>query len=255
MKMQLYKLRIIIISIFLLAACSDEFIDNDTINETQQINVLSQQEIDDGWQLLFDGESTEHWRSYNSDSFPEIGWSVQDGSLFFEPEEMDGAEGGQNIITTEKFENFHLKLEWKIEEGSNSGIFYGVLEQEEIDIYWSGMEYQIIDNNIFSEITPQSAKRLSGSLYDLVPAEPQNMHPVGEWNTTEIIIDNSNIIHRQNGVTVVELERWTPEWFEMIRNSKFESHNEFGNIRNGHIGIQDHGGPVMVRNIKIKNLN
>ncbi len=251
----MYKFGLVFISVILLAACSDEINENSTIDDTQQLNALSQQEIDDGWKLLFDGETTEHWRSYNSDSFPEIGWSVGDGALVFVPEEIDGAEGGQNIITNEKFENFHLKLEWKIEEGSNSGIFYGVLEQEDIDIYWSGIEYQIIDSNIFPEINPQTAKRLSGALYDLVPAEPQNMRPVGEWNTTEIIIDHSNIIHRQNGVTVVNVERWTPEWFEMIRNSKFESHNEFGNIRNGHIGIQDHGGPVMVRNIKIKELN
>lgn len=253
--MKIFKFEIIVLSFIILAACSDEMKSDSTIDEEQMLNQLSQQEIDDGWKLLFDGKSTEHWRGYNSDSFPESGWSVLDGTLVFVPEEIDGSEGGQNIITVEKFENFHLKLDWKIEEGSNSGIFYGVLEQEDIEIYWSGIEYQIIDNSIFAEITPQSAKRLSGALYDLVPADPQNMRPVGEWNTTEIIVDHSTIIHRQNGETVVDVERWNPEWFDMIRNSKFENHNEFGNIRNGHIGIQDHGGPVMVRNIKIKQLN
>lgn len=250
----MYKFGSMILSVILLTACSDDINDNSTLNEAQQLNTLSQAEVDDGWNLLFDGETAEHWRNYNSDIFPQIGWSVREGSLVFEPEEGDGTEGGQNIITKEKFENFHLKLEWKIKKGSNSGIFYGVLEQEEIDIYWSGIEYQIIDRDIFSEINPQIEKRLSGSLYDLVPAEPQNMRPVSEWNTSEIIIDNANIIHRQNGQTVVDIERWTPEWFEMIRNSKFENHNEFGNIRNGHIGIQDHGGTIMVRNIKIKEL-
>lgn len=255
MKMQMYKFVTIIILAILLADCSDETTENRAYGESQELNTLSQQEINDGWKLLFDGETTDHWRGYNSDSFPEDGWSVRDGALVFVPVERDGAEGGQNIITKEKYENFHLKLDWKIEERSNSGIFYGVLEQEDIDIYWSGIEYQIIDNNIFSEINPQSEKRMSGALYDLVAAEPQNMRPVGEWNTAEIIINHSKIIHRQNGETVVEVERWTPEWFEMIRSTKFECHNEFGNIRNGHIGIQDHGGPVMVRNIKIKVLN
>lgn len=251
----MYKFGLIFLSIFIIASCSDGNNSSSTMEGSQSLNTLSQQEIDDRWELLFDGYSVIHWRGYNSDSFPKIGWSVRDGALVFKPEEGDGSEGGQNIITNEKFENFHLKLEWKIEERSNSGIFYGVLEQENIDIYWSGIEYQIIDNRIFTEINLQNEKRLSGSLYDLVPAEPQNMRPVGEWNTTEIIVDRSMIIHRQNGETVVEVERWTPEWFKMIRNSKFENHNEFGNVRKGHIGIQDHGGVVMIRNIKIKVLD
>lgn len=249
------KYGILIISLIILTACSDEKKDGIPIEGTNQLNILSQQEIDNGWKLLFNGETAEHWRGYNSDSFPENGWSVRDGVLVFDPAESDGAEGGQNIITRDKFENFHLKLEWKIQDRSNSGIFYGVLEQENIDIYWSGIEYQIIDNNYFSEINTTTEKRLSGSLYDLVPAVPQNMRPLGEWNITEIIVDGSNIKHRQNGETVVDVERWTPEWFDMIRNSKFVNHNEFGNVRNGHIGIQDHGGMVMVRNIKIRVLN
>lgn len=225
-------------------------------NGTQQSNSLSQQEKEDGWELLFNGVSSENWRGYNSESFPEVGWSVQDGTLAFEPVDRDGAEGSQNIITTEKYENFHLKLDWKIEEGSNSGIFYGVLEQDDIDIFWSGIEYQIIDNNyFFPDANPETETRMSGALYDLVPAVPQNARPLGEWNSAEIIIDGDKVTHRQNGENVVELVRWTPEWFEMIRNSKFASHNEFGNVRRGHVGIQDHGGPVMIRNIKIKVLD
>lgn len=157
------KYGILIISLIILTACSDEKKDGIPIEGTNQLNILSQQEIDNGWKLLFNGETAEHWRGYNSDSFPENGWSVRDGVLVFDPAESDGAERGQNIITRDKFENFHLKLEWKIQDRSNSGIFYGVLEQENIDIYWSGIEYQIIDNNYFSEINTTTEKRLSGT--------------------------------------------------------------------------------------------
>lgn len=206
------------------------------------------------WIVLFDGSNTDHWRSYNSDSFPEVGWSVQDDMLVFEPPVSDGAEGGHNLITKDKYENFHLQLDWRIEEGSNSGIFYGVLEQDGVDIYWSGPEYQILDPDVFEEINDDTRKRVTGALYDLVEPNPKNMNPIGEWNNTEIIVDGSTLIHRLNGETVVEVERWTPEWFEMIRNSKFANHNEFGNVREGHIGIQDHGGPVIIRNVRIKEL-
>lgn len=208
----------------------------------------------DEWIALFDGSNTDHWRSYNSDSFPEAGWTVQDDLLVFEPPVEDGAEGGHNLITKEKYENFHLQLDWRIEEGSNSGILYGVLEQDGIDIYWSGPEYQILDPDVFEEINDDTRKRVTGALYDLVEPNPKNMNPIGEWNNTEIIVDGSTLIHRLNGETIVEVERWTPEWFEMIRNSKFANHNEFGNVRKGHIGIQDHGGPVAIRNVRIKKL-
>lgn len=252
----MYKFILTVFLVILSTACTGNGNENVTVvNETEQPNTLTQKEMEEGWELLFDGERADHWRGYNSDTFPQTGWSVSNGALVFKPVERDGAEGGQNIITKKKFENFHLKLEWKIEEGSNSGIFYGVFEQEDKDIYWSGPEYQIIDDNIFSEMNPQTEKRLSGALYDLVPAEPQNTRPVGEWNSSEIIINAASAIHRQNGETVLEAERWTPEWFEMIRESKFECHNEFGNVRKGHIGIQDHGGPVMIRNIKIKEFD
>ncbi|MDR9367347.1 MAG: DUF1080 domain-containing protein [Balneolaceae bacterium] len=229
-------------------ACSSQ---SNEMSETEEQNTVQNS---GEWIVLFDGSNTDHWRSYNSDSFPEVGWTVQDDMLVFEPPVNDGAEGGHNLITKEKYTNFHLQLDWRIEEGSNSGIFYGVLEQDDIDIYWSGPEYQILDPDVFEEMNEDTRKRVSGALYDLVEPNPKNMNPIGEWNNTEIIVDGSTVIHRLNGETVVEIERWTPEWFEMIRNSKFANHNEFGNVREGHIGIQDHGGPVMIRNVQIKEL-
>lgn len=240
-----YFLTVLLLGSLALIGCS-------SYNGGNQMSTEDQQQEE--WIILFDGSNTDHWRSYNSDRFPEVGWTVKDKTLVFNPIDQDGSEGGQNLITKEKFENFHLQLEWKIEDGSNSGIFYGVLEQDEVDIYWSGLEYQIIDSDIFSEINNDTEKRISGALYDLIKPDPVNTHPIGEWNRAEIIVDGATLIHRLNGETVVETERWTPKWFEMIRNSKFVNHNEFGNIRNGHIGIQDHGGPVMIRNVRVKRI-
>lgn len=218
----------------------------------QSENQLSVQEIQDGWELLFDGESMDRWRMYNGGGVPDT-WSVQDGMMGFRPPETDGEEGDRNIITKRKYRNFHLKLEWQIEEGGNSGLFYGVLEQPEKEIYWSAPEYQIIDNSIFDD-GGEAAKRMSGSLYDLIAAQPQNAKPIGEWNSAQIIVDGSRVEHWQNGVKVVETKRWNADWYNIISNSKFECHNEFGNIRQGHIGIQDHGGVIRIKNIKVKTL-
>lgn len=213
-------------------------------------NSLSDEEKSEGWTLLFDGESTNHWRSYNGDSFPEEGWIAKDGALTVL---ADG--GGGDIITKEKYGDFILKLEWKVQKGGNSGIFYRAMEQPTQAIYWSAPEYQLLDNENHPDANRgKNGNRKSGSLYDLIPAKPQNANPFGEWNSVQIVAEGSHIEHWQNGEKVLEYELWTNDWYEMIRNSKFLEHPEFGDAREGYIGLQDHGNRVSFRNIKIKEM-
>lgn len=218
----------------------------------QSPNTLTEDEKNDGWMLLFDGETTEHWRGYNQDGFPAETWHIEEDALVFRPSE---SAQGTDIITKKKFKDFILKLEWQIEEGGNSGIFYYVLEQPDQTIYWSGLEVQILDNENHPDANMGvNGNRKAGSLYDLIPAEPQNANPYGEWNSVQIISQGAKVEHWQNGEKVLEFERWTPEWFEMLRNSKFLEHPEFGAMQEGHLGLQDHGDVVKFRNIKVKEL-
>lgn len=217
---------------------------------TAQHNTLTEEEQKEGWILLFDGESTDHWRGYNSGTFPEDGWVAEDGALIVLE---DG--GGGDIISSHKYGDFVLKLEWKVQEGGNSGIFYRGIEQPNQPIYWSAPEFQILDDENHPDAEMgEDGNRKSASLYDLIPAKPQNSNPYGEWNSAKIVAKGSTIEHWQNGEKVVTYEMWTNEWYEMIRNSKFSEHPEFGDPREGHIGLQDHGNRVSFRNIKIKEL-
>ncbi len=221
------------------------------LSMTQAQNTLTDQERDEGWKLLFDGETTGEWRVYNGDDFPESSWVIEDEALTFKP----GGEGGKDIITKEKYENFDLKLEWKISEDGNSGIFYKVMEQPSQAIYWSAPEFQLLDNENHPDAERgENGNRKAASLYDLLPAEPQNAKPYGEWNSARIVVDGARVEHWQNGTKVLEFELWTPEWYEMIRNSKFREHPEFGDAREGYIGLQDHGDKISFRNIKIRPL-
>jgi len=221
-------------------------------NESDSMNKLTQQEMNDGWQLLFDGESTEYWRGYGMDAFPSDGWVIEDSALVFRAPESGSS--GLDIITKETYEDFELSLEWMISEGGNSGIFYHVLEQDRA-IYWSGPEFQILDNENHPDADQGvNGNRKSASLYDLIPAQPQNTHSFGEWNTIRIVSDGPTIQHWQNGEKVVEYERWTEDWFNMLHESKFNCYPEFGAIQNGHIGLQDHGDEVKFRNIKIRTM-
>lgn len=214
-------------------------------------NRLTEEEKEAGWTLLFDGASTDQWRSYDGEAFPAKGWKISDGSL------MVVSEGdGGDIITKNKYANFILKLEWKVEKGGNSGIFYRALEQPTQAVYWSAPEMQVLDNvNHPDAKKGKDGNRKAGSLYDLIPAKPQNANPFGEWNRVKIVAKGSHIEHWQNGEKVVEYELWTPEWYEMLRNSKFKDHPEFGDMHQGYIGLQDHGNTVEFRNIKIKTLD
>lgn len=234
----MYKLIFILTLIFIFGAC---------MGNAQ--NSITDEEREQGWELLFDGESTDGWRAYNGDTFPEKGWEVRDGRLAVL------GTGGGDIITEEKHGDFELKLEWQVTKGGNSGIFYRAIEQPTQRIYWSAPEMQLLDNANHPDAgRGEDGNRKAGSLYDLIPAEPQNARPHGEWNSARIVADGAHIEHWQNGEKVLEYELWTPEWYEMLRNSKFETHPEFGDAHKGYIGLQDHGDLVYFRNIKIREL-
>lgn len=224
------------------------------------LNTLTEEEKEEGWMLLFDGETSEGWRGYSSENFPAAWEITDDGELHIEGSgrgEAGAVEGG-DILYDKQFSNFHLKLEWKVAKGGNSGIFYLGQETPEYDYIWkTAPEYQILDNaNHPDAMLGENGNRQAASLYDIYPAEPQNANPFGEWNQAEIIVFNGTVVHRQNGETVVEYHLWTPQWYEDVADSKFPELNEnWAEVaKEGYIGLQDHGDDVWFRNIKIKEM-
>ena len=164
----------------------------------------------------------------------------------------------RQIITTKEYSNFHLKLEWKLAEGGNSGIFYLGKEHEGWPIYKTAPELQVLDNERHPDaLLGKDGNRKAGSLYDLIPAKPQNAKPAGEWNTVEVICYNGTVVHKQNGETVVEYHLWTDDWKELVAGSKFPGLNpDWANVaKEGVIALQDHGDDVWFRNIKLKEMN
>ena len=213
---------------------------------------------DEGWIVLFDGTSTEGWRGYGMESIPPR-WIIEDGAFYMPGSGRGeaGAEDGGDIIYDKKFKNFHLKLSWKIGKGGNSGIFYLGQETPEFDAIWqTAPEMQVLEESHIDWNLGKDGNRRAGSLYDLIPAVPQNVKPAGEWNDVEIIVYNGTVVHKQNGEQVLEYHLWTPKWEEMIAGSKFPEYNEnWANVASeGYIGLQDHGDDVWYKDIKIKEL-
>jgi hypothetical protein len=124
----------------------------------------------------------------------------------------------------------------------------------------------VLDNENHPDATQGvDGNRKAGSLYDMIPAVPQNANPFDEWNKTSITVYKGSVFHKQNDVTVVEYHLWTPQWTEMLQKSKFSQqkwplafellNNLGGKDREGYIGFQDHGDDVWYRNIRIKILD
>ena len=237
---------------------------------------LSKLAVDsEGYIVLFDGKSLEGWRGYGKDTIP-ARWTIEDGCLKFNGTGMgEGQVGdGCDIIFAHKFQNFELKFEWKVAKGSNSGVFYLAQEvQTEKDgktqiepIYISAPEYQVLDNaNHPDAKLGKDGNRQSASLYDMIPAKPQNQNPYDQWNEGSIMVYKGTVVHGQNGENVVEYHLWTPQWTEMLQASKFSEekwplayellNNCGGENHEGYIGFQDHGDNVWFRNIRVKILD
>ncbi|MGC1633141.1 MAG: DUF1080 domain-containing protein, partial [Gelidibacter sp.] len=235
----------------LISGCKEN---NDKVVETTDSKNKASNASDekDDWIVLFDGTSSDGWRGYKKDHFPEA-WKIEDDAIrcIGSGRGEAGNKDGGDIIFDQKFKNFTLSLEWKISEGGNSGIFY--LGQEDLDYVWkTAPEMQVLDNDKHPDAKlGLDGNRQAGSLYDLIPAKPQNAKPVGEWNQVEITVYNGTVVHKQNGVNVVEYHLWTPEWNALVAGSKFPSLNEdWADVANeGSIGLQDHGDDVWFRNI------
>ncbi len=222
-------------------------------------NQLTKEEKADGWQLAFDGKTTDGWHGYGKDHFP-AAWIIEDDALKCQGSGRGeaGAKDGGDILYGKKFKNFHLKLDWKISTGGNSGIFYLGQETPEYDFIWkTAPEMQVLDNEGHPDAKAGiKGNRQAGSLYDLISAVPQNAKPAGEWNSIEIKVYKGSVWHIQNGVTVLEYHLWVPEWNELVAGSKFPGLNPtWADVASeGFIGLQDHGDDVWFRNIRVKEL-
>ncbi len=218
----------------------------------EKTTLLSQTNDDKDWTILFDGSSLDQWRGYLSDTIYSE-WTIKDSSMVFTP----GKQGGKNIITKKKYTDFILSLEWKISEAGNSGIFWGIYENEKFpEAYMTGPEIQILDNAKHPDSFIGNGIHKAGSLYDLIGYPAEHINPAGEWNTCFIEINhkiNKGVV-KMNGKSVMSFPLQGPEWETMVANSKFKDWEGFGKFKTGHIGLQDHSDLVSFRNIKIKEL-
>jgi cytochrome c len=220
---------------------------------TRQDNALTEEEKQAGWKLLFDGQSTACWRGYKMKEMPS-GWKVIDGAMVRVSGGAGGkgAGGGDDLVTLEQFDNFDLKLEWKIVDlAGNSGIILRVSEDAATS-WHTGPEMQVLDNAAYPG---RDVRQLAGACYDLYAPSKDTSRPRGEWNAVRVLADGNHIEHWLNGEKIVEYELGSDDWKERVAKSKFKNMKFFKEPpTKGHICLQDHTARIEYRNLKIRPL-
>lgn len=198
------------------------------------------------WKVLFDGKSTDAWRGFRQDSFPDKVWKVEDGTL----RSIVGGES-RDIITREKYRDFELELEWKIAPGGNSGIIY--LVSEDFDQTWkTGPEMQVLDDAKHRD--GKDPKTSAGALYALIAPVNKVLKPVGQWNKVRLIVHNGHVEHWLNGRKVLDYDLGSERMKPLIAASKFKDFPRFAENREGYVALQHHGDEVWYRKIRIRSL-
>ena len=190
---------------------------------------------------LFDGNSLKGWTDLSGAS-PAKGWVVEDGCIFRKNKAGD-------LYTKESFKDFDFSFEWKIAVGCNSGVKYRVTDYSGATL---GPEYQIIDDAKLKYAPDHLGA--TASIYAIKGASAdKKLKPPGTFNFSRILAKGSKIEHWLNGEKVAEIEIGSEDWKKRHAKSKFKSRPDFG-TKSGRIMLQEHGGKVRFRKLKIRKL-
>ena len=205
------------------------------------------------WEILFDGADVSKLRGYQLPGFPSSAWEVKDNALVAKT-----GVANVDLLTKNEYKNFELSFDWKTSIGGNSGVFFHVREDEKQEAgngnspnWLTNYEMQLLDDVNFYDKEP---KRSAGALYDLITPHNKILRPVGEYNTSRLVVQDNKVEHWLNGTKVVEYTMDSPELNSLISKSKFKDIPSFGKSKTGHIAFQHHGQEFWFRNIRVRAL-
>jgi hypothetical protein len=157
-----------------------------------------------------------------------------------------------DLITEQEYSDFELQLEWKVEPGGNSGIFFRADESERY-IFLTAPEMQILDDAKHKD--GKDPLTSAGANYALHPSPRGVVNPAGKWNHARLRVVGNQVTQWLNHQQVVDYELGSEDWQRRVAASKFAKWPKYGTLNSGHIGLQDHGDRVAFRNIQIRDLS
>jgi len=221
-------------------------------SSTSSENVLSDQEKQDGWILLFDGKTLDGWHLFNRGAIASA-WSVDSGHLVCNPHAKNVKHG--DLVTDKVFTNFDLQFDWKISFAGNSGLFVDVQERPELGTTFStGPEYQLLDDRNVPADYEANLSHRAASIFGVVPNTGNIIPKSGEWNRSRILQQDGKLSFWLNGQLTVQVDLKSDEWKQLVAASSMSKYPEYGAAATGHLALQDWTNGVAFRNIKIKDL-
>ena len=208
---------------------------------------------DQDWEVLFDGSSTDAFRGYGINEFPEGVWIVENGILMTNPDTAN-----RDLITKKRYKDFELEYEWAVDTAANSGVFFHMQENLSMEAgngnspnWMDNFEIQILEDTYFYDTT---AIRSAGSLYDLISPTNKKLNPIGEFNKAVLSHKSGHVAHWLNGDKVLEFTIGSPAMDSLLAVSKFKENHDFHTDKEGHLMFQHHGQKVYFRNIRVRPL-
>ena len=211
-------------------------------------NQITDTEKKQGWVLLFDGKSTAGWRTYKN--LPDNSWEVVDGQLHCKSD-AEGVTRRADLVTKNSYSSFEIQIDWKVEKASNSGLLYHVLETH-TNAYETGPEYQMIDDLGYGGKLENWQK--SGADYAMHPPSKPMSEPTGKYNHTLLVVHGDHVTQWLNGTIVADFHAWTPEWEKLKADGKWKDYPDYGISKTGLIDLQNHGGGVWFKNVKVREI-
>jgi hypothetical protein len=219
------------------------------INKKDAPNTLTQAEKKNGWQILFDGKTTNGWHGFNMKVFPDC-WIIEDGALTMT---TTGSHESLDILTNKKYRNFALSLEYKLTKAANSGIIYQIAEDPKYKFpYETGPEFQVIDHQNWPDKLEDW--QINGANYAMYPPLVKPYKALGEWNQLFLVVDGNSVTQILNDQVVVRYEKYSDEWTKLRNSGKWSNYPDWGKFDEGFISLQNHGTKVWYRSIKIKEI-
>ncbi|MBK7709722.1 MAG: DUF1080 domain-containing protein [Bacteroidales bacterium] len=219
------------------------------IDKNDEPNTLSPSEKKDGWQLLFDGKTTEGWHGYNLKVFPDC-WAIEDGALTMN---TTGSAESLDILTSKMYRDFALSLEYKLTKAANSGIIFQIAEDPKYKFpYETGPEFQVIDHQNWPDTL--ESWQINGANYAMYPPVAQPYKVLGDWNQILLVVKGNSVTQILNGIVVVKYEKNSEEWNKLRNSGKWTAFPDWGKYDEGYISLQNHGTKVWYRSIKIKEI-
>ncbi len=205
-------------------------------------NKLSPAEQKEGWNLLFDGASTEDWKSVGR-----AGWKIDSGQIH--------ANGNPSLIVTDDtYDNFELELEWKVDSGAEGGILFNVPETDNMDKIRS-----VTPRMQLTDDTTENAKNVhthkSGANYDIQQPKYVVANPINQYNLARLVVKGNQVEHWVNGVKVTEYELTGDKWKEDVEASNYANNADYGKADKGKIALFSENGNIWIRNVRIKKIN